>query len=195
MEKQYDKTVLLVMDMENGIVTQFIKDKNKLLPVKKAITAARQNNIQVIFVRVGFSAGYPEIDSNNRAFSEIKQTGKMLLGNLETDICESCKPNCGELIITKHRISAFTGSTLEIILRSQQINTLICCGISTSGVVLSTVREAFDKDFNLKVIEDACFDADSEVQQVLMKKIFPRQAEVLTADDWAESLCSAGVTQ
>ncbi|WP_196590151.1 cysteine hydrolase family protein [Pectinatus frisingensis] len=188
MKKQYIKAALLVMDMENGIVAQFIKDKNKLLPVKKAITAARQNNIQVIFIRVGFSVGYPEISPNNKAFSKINQTGKMLLGNLETDICESCKPNCGELIITKYRISAFTGSTLEIILRSQQINTLICCGISTSGVVLSTVREAFDKDFNLKVIEDACFDADAEVQQVLMKKIFPRQADVLTVDDWIKNL-------
>jgi nicotinamidase-related amidase len=74
------------------------------------------------------------------------------------------------------------------VLRAKQVETLVLTGIATSGVVLSTLREAADKDFGLVVLSDACLDADPEVHRVLIEKIFPRQAEVITVDAWAESL-------
>jgi len=52
-------------------------------------------------------------------------------------------------------------------------------GLSTSGVVLSTLREAADKDYRISVLSDCCADPDPEVHQLLLTKIFPRQAEVL----------------
>jgi nicotinamidase-related amidase len=61
---------------------------------------------------------------------------------------------------------------------------LVLTGISTSGVVLSTVREAADKDLRLTVLSDCCADNDDEVHQVLMNKVFPRQAEVISLDNW-----------
>jgi nicotinamidase-related amidase len=54
----------------------------------------------------------------------------------------------------------------------------------TSGVVLSTVRDAADRDYHLTVLEDLCLDPDDEVHRVLMRKVFPTQAEVMTAADW-----------
>jgi nicotinamidase-related amidase len=91
-------------------------------------------------------------------------------------------------VVSKYRISAFAGSNLEVILRAQQIDTLVVSGISTSGVVLSTVREAADKDYSIMVLSDACLDADSEVHRVLMEKVFPRQADVQTVDTWIGTL-------
>lgn len=69
-----------------------------------------------------------------------------------------------------------------------EIDTLILCGISTSGFVLSTLREAEDKDYAIRVLSDACLDGDPEVHRVLTEKVFPRQAEVMTADDWVNSM-------
>lgn len=105
-----------------------------------------------------------------------------------TQIHESLKPQPNEPVVTKFRVSAFAGSNLEVILRSKQIDTLILSGIATSGVVLSTVREAADKDYAITVLSDACLDADPEVHRVLTEKVFPRQADVLTVADWIESL-------
>ena len=62
------------------------------------------------------------------------------------------------------------------------------CGISTSGVVLSTLRQAADLDFAVTVLRDACFDQDPEVQSVLMDKVFTRQATVTTTEEWSLSL-------
>jgi nicotinamidase-related amidase len=67
------------------------------------------------------------------------------------------------------------------------VDSLTLAGISTSGVVLSTLREAADMDFELCVLSDACADGDDEVHRVLMETVFPRQARVLSADEWTQS--------
>ena len=90
--------------------------------------------------------------------------------------------------MTKRRVSAFAGSDLDVLLRAGGIRSLVLAGIATSGVVLSTLRQAADLDFGLTVLADACADADAEVHRVLTEKVFPRQAEVTTVDAWAATL-------
>lgn len=185
-----NKPALLVMDMQNGIVSRFQDNPEMLGSVQKSVETARKYNIPVFFVRVAFSEGYPEISSRNKAFSQIAQFGGWTVSDHATQIYESVRPMNGEAIVTKYRVSAFAGSNLEIILRAQQIDTVILTGIATSGVVLSTLREAADKDLAIKVLSDACADTDAEVHRVLMEKVFPRQADVLTVDDWINELVS-----
>ena len=91
-------------------------------------------------------------------------------------------------MVTKRRVSAFSGSDLEVVLRAQDISHLALCGIATSGVVLSTLREAADKDYQLTVLADCCVDSDEEVQRVLLTKVFPRQAEVIEVAAWRTKL-------
>lgn len=62
---------------------------------------------------------------------------------------------------------------------------MVLTGIATSGVVLSTFTEAADKDYTLTAISDACKDRDEKVRRVLTTKVFPRKAEVVTAEEWA----------
>jgi len=176
------------MDMQNGIVSRFAEDGKVLLPFQKAVAAARRHTIPVIFVRVAFREGYPEINSRNKTFSAISGLGGITVSDTATQIHESVQPLPNEPVVTKLRVSAFAGSDLEVILRSRQIDTLILSGISTSGVVLSTLREAADKDYILKVLSDACLDADPEVHRLLTEKVFPRQADVLTVDAWIDTL-------
>ena len=73
-------------------------------------------------------------------------------------------------------------------MRANTISQLILTGVATSGVVLSTLREASDKDYQLTVLSDACTDFDEEVHQFLIEKIFPKQADVLTIADWTRAL-------
>jgi len=182
------KTALLVMDLQNGIVSRYAENEKTLLPFQKAVHAARQNGIPVIYIRVGFSEGYPEVSPNNKRFSQIAESGGMTLSDTSTQIHESVKPEANEPVITKYRISAFAGSKLEVILKARKIEKLILCGIATSGVVLSTLREAADKDYLLTVLSDACLDSDPEVHRVLIEKVFPTQADVLTVDEWIDTL-------
>ena len=97
-------------------------------------------------------------------------------------------PEGGEVVVTKRRVSAFTGSDLEVVLRAGELDHLLLCGIATSGVVLSTLREAADKDYRLTVLADLCADPDPEVHAVLTGKVFPRQARVVSAAEWLAGL-------
>ena len=188
MKKSFENTALLVMDLQNGIVSRYSENQEILSPFQKAVEAARRSNIPVIFVRVAFSEGYPESNSRNKMFSALSKSGGMTVVDPGTQIHESLQPKPNEPVVTKYRVSAFAGSNLEVILRSKGIDTLILSGIATSGVVLSTVREAADKDYAITVLSDACLDGDPEVHRVLTEKVFPRQADVITVEAWINSL-------
>ena len=96
----------------------------------------------------------------------------------------SVAPLPGEVVVVKRRVCAFTGSDLEVVLRSQGIQHIVLTGVATSGVVLSTVREAADKDYRITVLSDCCADGDEEVHRVLTTKVFPRQADVMALEEW-----------
>jgi nicotinamidase-related amidase len=109
------------------------------------------------------------------------------------EVPSAIAPESGDIIVTKRRVSAFAGSDLDMVLRAGDIDHLVLTGIATSGVVLSTLRQAADLDFGLTVLADGCLDADPEVHRVLVDKVFPRQADVITAGDWIASAHQAAV--
>ena len=185
----HSHTALLVMDVQAGIVARFAQTGDLLERINTAITAARAAQIPVIYVVVAFRPGYPEISPRNKSFSAIKQQQSSLQAAMTaTEIHPAIAPQPADIVVTKRRVSAFSGSDLEVVLRAQGIAHLALCGIATSGVVLSTLREAADKDYQLTVLSDCCADGDEEVQRVLLSKVFPRQAEVVTAEAWKERL-------
>ncbi len=156
-------SALLMMDLQCGIVERYAGGPETMEPFARALSAARDHDVPVIFVRVAFRDGYPEISRKNKSFSSIQNRGDMRLSDASTRIHESVAPREGEPVVTKLRVSAFAGSDLEVLLRSMGIDSLVLSGIATSGVVLSTLREAADKDYRLTVLSDACLDADAEV--------------------------------
>lgn len=183
-----DATVLLVMDVQRGIVERFAEERDYLPRLSRAIAAARTAGVPVVYVRVGFRPGHPEISARNRTFSAIVASGRFADGDPAAEIHPAVAPREGDLIVTKRRVSAFTGSDLDVLLRGLDAGTLVLTGIATSGVVLSTLRQAADLDYQLVVLADACLDADAEVHRVLTEKVFPRQAEVGTVAQWAARL-------
>ena len=189
MEKNTQDSVLLVMDMQSSIVSRIPDSEAILSQVTKAIVNARAKKVPVIYVVVGFRAGIPEISMNNKGFSALGDKNNWTAQAVEewAKIHPDVAPLADEVIVTKRRVSAFTGSDLEVILRAQNYQHLVLTGIATSGVVLSTTREAADKDYRITILSDACADGDQEVHHVLTTKVFPRQAEVITTDEWIKS--------
>src|SRR5580658_5513194 len=136
------------MDFQVPIVEHFSTGKEALLTATSAaISAAREAGIHVIYVVVGFRPGFPEISPRNKLFSGIKA-----MGGLSTDIHPAVAPKGDEPVVIKRRVGAFFGTDLDVILRAHDINALVLCGISTSGVVLSTLRHAADADYIVAVL-------------------------------------------
>lgn len=178
------KTALLVMDMQSSIVSSLTDPEQMVSNVKKVIKAAKHHQIPVIYVIIGFRQGMPEISAHNKVFSGLRHHMANVNMKEWMFIHPELSPEEEDIVITKRRFSAFTGSDLEVVLRGLDVQHLVLTGVSTSGVVLSTLREASDKDYDLTVIEDCCKDGDEEVHDVLMRKVFPRQADVIKTNDW-----------
>jgi nicotinamidase-related amidase len=184
-------TAVLSMDCQTAIVSIYAKDDKDAFLTRAAsvLNHARATGMTIIHIQVGFRPGLPEVNSRNILFGAIKSSAqhqKLFQEPLGT-IPSVIAPKEGEIVITKHRISAFTGTDLAMILRANDIDTLVLYGIATSGVVLSTLLEAADADFRLAVIKDCCADLDSQVHDCLINNFFPSRASVLSVREFIEA--------
>ena len=141
-----------------------------------------------LHVVVGFRPGYPEVSDRNATFKRLKASGAFAAGAESAEIHPAVAPLAEEVVVTKHRVSAFAGTDLDLILRADGIETLILTGLTTSGVVLSTLRHAADADYRLLVVGDCCSDRDEETHRVLLEKVFPWQATVTTAEGLEQAI-------
>lgn len=180
MVQKVENTALLVMDVQPGILDRIDNKDEYLAQLKTTVDSAHQRHIPVIYVVVGFRSGFLEVSPRNKSFSSIN---KALSTNL-VDPKPVIAPTKDDVVVIKRRVSAFSGSDLEVVLRAGDIEHIVLTGIATSGVVLSTLREAADKDFQITVLSDLCADFDAEVHSVLLEKVFPRQAEVIASRQW-----------
>ncbi|MER0243451.1 isochorismatase family cysteine hydrolase [Streptomyces sp. HSW2009] len=183
-------SALLVMDVQRDIVDVARADADYLARVRTAIDAARAADIPVIYVVIALRPGFPEVGTRNKALTAIARAGAYVAGAPGTEIHPQVAPLPGDVVITKRRASAFSGSDLDVVLRARGITSLVLTGIATSAVVLSTLCQANDLDFDLTVLADACLDLDPEVHRVLVERLFPQWAEVLNTEEWAEAVTS-----
>ena len=184
-------TAVLSMDCQTAIVSIYAKDDKDAFLTRAAnvLDHARATGMTVIHIQVGFRPGLPEVSSRNTLFGAIRSSAQhqKLFQPPLSAIPSIIAPKEGEIVITKHRISAFTGTDLAMILRANDIDTLILYGIATSGVVLSTLLEAADADFRLAVIKDCCADLDSQIHDCLINTFFPTRASVLSVQEFIEA--------
>lgn len=183
-----DGTALLLLDLIPAVVPAFGGDDALLERLNGAAAAARAASVPVIYVRVAFRAGHPEVSSSNQLFSSVVGMMDFTETIPATAIHEKVAPQEGDITVLKRRVSSFSGSDLDVVLRSLRIERIVLAGVLTSGVVLSTVRDAADRDFEIVVLSDGCADGDPEVHRVLVEKVFPMQATVTTVDEWVTGL-------
>jgi nicotinamidase-related amidase len=177
---ELEKAALLVMDVQSITVARLKNKDEYLTNVTAVVAAAHKKHIPVVYVVVGFRPGFPEVSTRNKAFHALQEA---VSANL-VDPRPAMALTGDDIVVVKRRVSAFSGSDLEVFLRARNIQHLVLAGIATSGGVLSTIREAADKDYQLTVLSDLCVDFDAEVQSVLLEKVFPRQAAVITSKQW-----------
>lgn len=185
------RTAVLAMDCQAGVVSIYVQPPDEFLKrASGVLAAARKAGITVIHVQVGFRPGLPEVSSRNRLFAALKanvQHQQLFQGSAGA-IHPALGPEPDDIVVTKHRVSAFAGTDLAMLLRAKEIETLVLFGIATSGVVLSTLLEAFDSDFRNFVISDCCADRDVEIHNALLSRLFAQRGQVLTADEFVKAL-------
>jgi nicotinamidase-related amidase len=192
------RAAVLSIDYQSAIVSIYAGSQQEELLSRAAsvLAQARSSGMAVLHVQVGFRPNLPEISPRNLLLGAIKSSPhhQQLFQGAAGAIHSAVAPEGDDIVITKHRVSAFTGTDLEMILRANDIDTLVMLGIATSGVVLSTLLQAADADYRLFVVRDCCADLDQELHTNLIDKLFVRQATVITANEFVDALGSMQIS-
>jgi nicotinamidase-related amidase len=188
------RAALLVMDYQNGIVDMLGEPDDLLSRAAEAIASARRAGAHVGYVRVAFEdADFEAIPPTSRMGARVGTSAEAFHNDSPgTAVHDRVAPEPDDIIVRKVRVGAFSTTDLDAQLRARGVDTLILAGISTSGVVLSTVRDASDRDYRVLVLADATADPDPEVHAFLTERIFPRQADVITIADLDGLLSARG---
>jgi nicotinamidase-related amidase len=187
------RAALLVMDYQHGIVGM-LEDSDALLQrATDAIALMRDRGGHVGYVRVAFSdEDLQAIPATSRMGARIASSPQAFHADSPTtQIHDQVTPQDGDIVVRKTRVGAFSTTDLAQQLTDRGIDTLILAGISTSGVVLSTVRDGSDRDYRLLVLADATADPDPAVHAFLIENVLPRQADVVTLTE-LDGLLAAG---
>jgi nicotinamidase-related amidase len=176
------RTALLVMDYQNGIIGM-VENGDELVAIARNLTSMfREHGGTVAYVRVAFADG--DLDdvpatSGMAAIVTPERREMFHADHPATQIHESIAPQEGDIVVRKQRVGAFSTTDLHEQLQARGIDTLVLAGISTSGVVHSTVLDAYDRDYRVIVLSDAVADREPDVHNFLLEHVFTKRGEVI----------------
>lgn len=182
-------TAMLIMDVQPSITARMPDADAFIGGLCRAREAARAAGIRVVYVRVALTdEDAARVPATNVRFFDGAASGRLHDGDPGVDVDPRIAPSDAETVVRKARVGAFSTTDLSRRLREASVDTLVLTGVATSGVVLSTVRDAADQDYRIVVLEDGCFDRDAEVHRLLTEKIFPRQSTVTSIDGFINAV-------
>ena len=171
---------LLVIDMQNDFChPQGISGKRgrqltmsiEMAPRLEAfIKQCRHACMPVIFVK---TIHYPWTDSPSWVRRLDKDSGDSVCrpGTWGAEFYAGIQPEEGEIVITKHRYSAFLGTDLDLILRSSGIRSLLISGVGTNVCVESTLRDGYMRDYYIVLLEDCVGATNQELHQATLRNV------------------------
>ncbi|MGI0051666.1 MAG: cysteine hydrolase family protein [Nitrososphaeraceae archaeon] len=162
---------LLVIDVQNGFMSNGgsydllgmkILNYQQIIPkLKDLITICRKHNVPVFYTQaVRETSGIDLLTRTHRILPKareerIKKRPICVRGTWDAKIVEEVKPTNKDHVVIKRRDSAFQDTETEVWLNSLQVNTLIFCGIDTSICVETSLRDGFNRGYDVILISDA----------------------------------------
>lgn len=176
------RTALVVMDYQVGHVNRLPAAGLALQRVQRVVDDFRMRGGHVAWVRMGLDdKQFEAIPPTSVMVSMVtrERRNELHANSPATQIHGGLSPRPHDITVRKIRVGAFSTTDLHQQLKARGITTLILAGISTSGVVLSTVHEAIDLDYRVIVLGNGCADHDATVHAFLTGVVFPRHVAVI----------------
>ncbi len=198
-------TALLIIDMQKDLcvdgfaVARAGRDltaTRSIIPALRTMLAAGRES-GVLIVHVGFWTLEGHLSDSGPWLAQRRRStyssDKLCMENAEgAEFIEELAPRPGEIVIHKHRYSAFKGTDLETLLGAHEIKTVIPAGVSTNVCVESTLRDAFELGYYVCVPRDAVASWDMNLHEATLKTVTHRFGLVTTCEDVLALWRSAG---
>ena len=189
-------TAILLIDMQKDLVYDgFLCDQagrdltstRSVIPTMKRLLKAASSSGTLV-CHVGFWT-LPEHGSDSgpwlaqRRRSTYSSDVLCIADTEGAEFIDELAPAPGELIIHKHRYSAFKGTDLDMTLRARGIKTVITTGVSTNVCVESTLRDAFETGYYVCIPSDATASWDMSLHAATLQTVTHRFGLVTTTDE------------
>ena len=177
-----DTAALVVIDLQKGVLGMSTVHPlgDVIVRASQLARAFRNRGLPVILVRVSSGApGRTDVGPNKTARPADW-----------TELVPELDQHPEDYIVTKQRVGAFIGTSLDEYLREHGVTHVVLAGVVTSMGVESTARSAFDYGYNVVRVVDVMTDRDAQTHRHAIEKIFPRLGETATAAEVLELLPS-----
>ncbi|HEX4020320.1 MAG TPA: isochorismatase family protein [Acidobacteriaceae bacterium] len=171
---------LVVIDLQKGIVglTTVHPVAGIIQKTAQLARAFRERGLPVVLVNVaGVAPG--RADTVRPKFSFPPDW---------TELVPELEQQPGDILITKQRVGAFIGTSLDDSLRQRGVTQIVLTGVATSAGVEATARSAYDHGYNVVFVADAMTDRDADAHRHSIEKIFPKLGETDTAENVLQQL-------
>ncbi|MBO2944039.1 cysteine hydrolase [Paenibacillus sp. F411] len=142
--------------------------KSMMPNLQELLTQARANAVPIIFIQT-----FHEKATDSEAWvtrSSGRSSAVCRTGSWGAQFYEVC-PEKEDVIVNKHRYSAFVNTRLDSVLHTLKVETLVMTGVSTNVCVESTARDGFMRDYNIVLVHDACASYSQKAHDMTVENI------------------------
>lgn len=194
------KTALIVVDMENDFVApgaplEAPAGRAMLPTLKRVLSFCRDQGVHVIYTTHVHRRDGCDMGRFADLWPQVRNRTGLVDGEPGIEIYPELAPLANEIVVKKHRYSAFYGTNLEIILRGLGVETVVITGVTTENCCHATARDALFRDYKVVFLSDATATFDypdagqgkmsaDEVHRATLVVLSVSTAHVMTADEF-----------
>ncbi|MFQ5969725.1 MAG: cysteine hydrolase family protein, partial [Nitrososphaerales archaeon] len=195
---------LLIIDMQNGFCSKGgsydklgidLSHYQKVIPnIKTAISHCRKIGIPLFYTQaVREASGIDLFTRRHKMFPKkreerIKKIPICVRGTWDSEVIAELKPGKEDHVVIKRRDSAFQDTELDLWLSSSYVDTILFCGADTSVCVDSSVRDAFNRGFDIVVVSDGVASMRPEFHKATLETIKEWYGSVMSTQELIENL-------
>lgn len=154
------------IDVKEALADYTVRFEAAVEECRNVLCAARANNIPPIHVKIQSASA----DARDTGPVHRRLGWEFPPSNEATKFLDAARPLEGEIVITKTASGAFTGTSLDTVLRNMGIQHLYICGFVTDECVETTARVALDLGYVSKIIRDATTTYQASSYQNVIEK-------------------------
>jgi len=199
------RTAIILIDLQNdiirnpngpfyGSIAEQVRNRQVVEKVVRLSTGARAAGALIFYITVVRRKDYGDVVNQ---ISELVAVGKappakkqvsLIEGTDGALLVDELKPEPQDYVLVKKRRNAFHQTELDFHLRARNITTLAIGGVATDLGVENTVRDAWDRDYNVIVLEDISVSAPPSAHDYAITNVFPRMARIMTSGTLLDEL-------
>lgn len=187
-------SALLIIDMQNDVLhpkggwasagsPEHAKEKGTVRHIKAIADKARRKRMPVIHVLHVMSKGGRDAAQNAPLFKNLVKSGNNCAGSWGAEPFAALKPKSGDYVVTKQRVSGFSGTDLENKLKALGARRLIVTGGWTNFAVEGTCRDGADLGFEIAVVDDATCTMSEAWHRASLDHALSQLGEVVNTSD------------